>query len=127
MYAYILPDTPYARHNGYVRIHTFVRILQVMLWYPYIPFIIVSICCALVYSAWYQVLPACESSTGWNFSLVTIGHITTNPHEHTTALGASREEWRCRYGASTDALGVEIGCAFAAFEGRTSMQTHTGK
>ena len=34
--SYILAGTPYVRHKGYVRIHLFIRIVQVILWYLYI-------------------------------------------------------------------------------------------
>ena len=60
--------------------------------------------CALVYSAWYQLAPACNSSYGWNFSLVIRVHIT-KLHELKTALDASRGKWRCKQGASTDSSG----------------------
>ena len=65
IYAYIIPGTPYVRHRGCVRIHIFIRIVQVIAWYLKIPYILVHMYGTLVYSAWYQVVPACNSSYGW--------------------------------------------------------------
>ena len=57
----------------------------------YIPYILVHIYGALVYSAWYQVVAACNSSSGWNLSLVIRVHITTKLHELKTSLDARKD------------------------------------
>ena len=57
---YLFHGTTYVRHKGYVRIHISIRILQLIIWYLYIPFVPVHIYGALVYSAWCQVVPACD-------------------------------------------------------------------
>ena len=89
----------------------------------YMPYRIVHIYGALVYSAWYKVVPALNSSYGnssydRNFSLETGGHITTNFYELKPALDASSGERRCKYGASTNTLGVEVGGALVVFDGK---------
>ena len=47
-----------------------------------------------IHGAWYELVPACNSSFGWNFSLLTRGHITTKLHELNIALDVSKGEWR---------------------------------
>ena len=77
------------RHKEYAFIYSYVRYRWT--WYLYIPYNLVHIYCALVYSAWYLV-PACNYSHARNFSLVIRAHIhtTTKLHELNTALDASR-------------------------------------
>ena len=91
------------RTSQRVRTHSYIRTYYT-LWYLYISYTIVHIYCALVYSAWYQVVPACKSSYGCNVSLIIRVHIT-KLHELKTALDASRGKWRCKQGASTDSSG----------------------
>ena len=71
----------------------------------------------------YELVPACTSSSSLNLSLAIRSHITTKLHELKTALDASRGEWRCKQGASTDAAKLEIRCALVGFEGKSSMHT----
>ena len=82
------------RTSQRVRTHSYIRTYYT-LWYLYISYTIVHIYCALVYSAWYQVVPACKSSYGCNVSLIIRVHIT-KLHELKTALDASRGKWRCK-------------------------------
>ena len=84
--------------------------------YPIFPYI----CTVLSYIArgnrWYEpVIPVAPAAIR--------GHITTKLHELKPALDASKGQYRRKYKASTDAPGVEIGIASAAFEGQTSMHT----
>ena len=37
---YMLPGTPYVRHKRYVRLHIAIPIVQVIIWYFYIPYIL---------------------------------------------------------------------------------------
>ena len=60
-------------------------------WYLYISCILVPI-----YSAWHELVPAFNSSSGWKCSLATRAHITTTLHELKTASDESRGEWRCK-------------------------------
>lgn len=64
-------------------------------------------------------------SDAWNPSLVIRAHTTTKLHELNTALDGSRGGWRCKLGASIDAVGVEIGAASVARGGKTHFHTHT--
>ena len=38
--SYMLPGTAYVRPKGYVRVYIFIRIVEVILWYFYIPYVI---------------------------------------------------------------------------------------
>ena len=40
---YMLPGTPCVRHKRYVRVHMFISIVQVIIWYLYLPYIVVLI------------------------------------------------------------------------------------
>ena len=85
---------PYVRYKGYVCIHILIRILQANLWYLYMPYIFVHMYCALVYSAWFQVVSA------WYMLVIPVtpvlirAYTTTNLHELETALDAGRGGWR---------------------------------
>ena len=52
--------------------------------------------CSNIYSAWYELVLACNSSSGWNFSLIIRAHTTTKIHELKTVLDTSRGRWRCK-------------------------------
>ena len=97
------------------------------LWYLYIPYIFVHICCALVYSAWYEEVPAWYMLAIPVMPLVLRAHATTNVHELKTALDAGRGRWRCKYGTFAGAVRVKIGGAWVAFEGQSSMHIHTDR
>ena len=43
-----------------------------------------------IYSAWNELVPACNSSAGWNLSLAIREHITTKLHEHRYAIRTSQ-------------------------------------
>ena len=77
---HILPGTPYVRPKGYVRLHVFIRIGGVIIWYLHISHIFVHVYGNLVYSALYQVVATCSSSFGWNVCIIITAHITTNLH-----------------------------------------------
>ena len=112
----------YVAKGTYAFIYSNTRILQVNLWYLYIPYIFVRIYGALESSAWYQMVPACSSSYGWIFSLVISVHITTKFHHHKPALDASGGEWRCKYDASTRPRGRNRWC-FGGVRG-TKLSAH---
>ena len=64
-----------------------VRILQVNLWYLYTPYIFVRICCVLVNSAWYPVVPA------WCMLLIPVTPVVVRAHttaKHTISGGGNR-------------------------------------
>ena len=71
------------------------------------------------------------SGTRLNFQLLLrplpdnySAYATTKLHELKTALSVSRGEWRCKQGASTDVLQVEIDGASVACKGQTTTHTY---
>ena len=72
-----------------------------------------------------SLVPACNSSYGWNFSLGIRAHTTTNLRE--LKMTSGRGGWRCKQGASTDGVRVEIDGALMVLEGQSSMHTRIHK
>ena len=112
------------RHKGYVRIHISMRILQVNLWYLYIPYVLVHI------SALSDIVRGIRLIPGWCQPVIPVtpvqnrAHATINLHQLKPALDADRSGWRCKQRAFTDVVEVEIGGALVAFEEQNSMHTY---